>query len=253
MIEFTVFSKKKELTAGAGFGLFLAYLASFVLVILLANYLGMDIETSSNSTFDKYASGHRNIAMSILMGTLGQLLGACAIAGFILLYIRRVSGEFAYPALGINRIGYFRNINMFLAGFSISLAFNYVLQRYFPNDGIMTVDYLVDIEESANWVWYLSFFSLVVMAPLNEEFLFRSVIYKAFSNSYGKFIGATFSTLLFSAVHREIMLSGSLLGVSCLLSISSLLLIVRINTDSILPSIFLHSGFNAANFFPINI
>ena len=80
--------------------------------------------------------------------------------------------------------------------------------------------------------------SVLVFAPITEEFYFRGILFKYFSERNGKLFILILTSLLFSIIHLNVTAAPTLfiLGFS--------LGLVKLITDNILSSIIMHSLFN---------
>ena len=80
--------------------------------------------------------------------------------------------------------------------------------------------------------------STLVFAPITEEFYFRGILFKYFSERNGKLFILILTSLLFSIIHLNVTAAPTLfiLGFS--------LGLVKLITDNILSSIIMHSLFN---------
>lgn len=82
----------------------------------------------------------------------------------------------------------------------------------------------------------------IVFAPFFEEIIFRGVIFESLRRRWGKFMSVSLSAFLFALVHFELSVSISALIAGLIFGI------VRLRTDSVLPTIVLHSINNAFAF-----
>ena len=93
---------------------------------------------------------------------------------------------------------------------------------------------------SARW-WVVN---VVILAPLNEEILFRGPIYMGSLVTFSKVGSGILTTLLFSMVHFTVFTQAHWVEIFFLMSISTALLFVRIKSNSLFPCMAMHAAFN---------
>ncbi len=98
----------------------------------------------------------------------------------------------------------------FICYFIFSIVFNICVLSYIKHFLPYTYEYLdnlmSNIENSiANTPFIYSFFVLVILAPLVEEFLFRRLMYERLNFKYGSKIALVLPTFIFSLLHIDFL------------------------------------------------
>lgn len=123
----------------------------------------------------------------------------------------------------------------------ISNGFLYLVRIYSEVDIDQAQDIGIDIPTSTAQL-ALSFVTLVIFTPISEELLFRGFLYRRLAAQYHFFVAAFISSVLFGLVHLQ-----ANVGVdTAVLGFVSAWLVSE--TNSVLPSIALHSLKNAIAF-----
>jgi len=131
----------------------------------------------------------------------------------------------------------------------IALVFSLILwlSDYFYQTKIL----LIDLRDEANQLnnkiidgeLIISFFSMVIFAPIVEEILFRGIILKTLCNYSSKIFAGFIVSLLFALVHL------SLLSAVPLFLASSFYVYLTLRTNSIIPAISAHILNNCLTFY----
>jgi membrane protease YdiL (CAAX protease family) len=87
----------------------------------------------------------------------------------------------------------------------------------------------------------------IAFAPLLEETIFRGFIFTALMDLYGWKAAVPLTALLFAALHIS-QLSGNWPSVAMILAVSYVFTVVRHRTNSVVPSIIMHTTYNATIF-----
>ena len=87
----------------------------------------------------------------------------------------------------------------------------------------------------------------IVFAPLLEEIIFRGFIFTALMDLYGWKVAVPVTSVLFAALHIS-QLTGNLPAVALILLVGYVLTVVRHRTDSVIPSVIIHTTYNATVF-----
>ena len=85
----------------------------------------------------------------------------------------------------------------------------------------------------------------IVFAPLLEEIIFRGFIFTVLVDLYGWRVAVPVTSVLFAALHLS---TGNLPAVALILLVGYVLTVVRHRTDSVIPSIIIHTTYNATVF-----
>ena len=131
----------------------------------------------------------------------------------------------------------FKNLNSYIIVYLIIiiLAVNFV-------SGYLLSDYPLQKNVSqlsiSREITIMQLLSVLVFAPITEEFYFRGILFKYFAERNGKLFILISTSLLFSIIHLNVTAAPTLfiLGFS--------LGLVKLITDNILSSIIMHSLFN---------
>lgn len=131
----------------------------------------------------------------------------------------------------------FKNLNSYIIVYLIIiiLAVNFV-------SGYLLSDYPLQKNVSqlsiSREITIMQLLSVLVFAPITEEFYFRGILFKYFAERNGKLFILISTSLLFSIIHLNVPAAPTLfiLGFS--------LGLVKLITDNILSSIIMHALFN---------
>lgn len=86
-------------------------------------------------------------------------------------------------------------------------------------------------------------FSVVVIAPVTEELIFRGYMYDVFRRSFGAYIAVGVTALLFTLAHLP-QLGGEPCAFLAIFSLGIIFALARLKTGSILPPIIFHAIYN---------
>lgn len=87
----------------------------------------------------------------------------------------------------------------------------------------------------------------IAMAPLLEEIIFRSFIFSALADLVGWKMAVPITTVSFAALHLT-QLRGNWPAVAVILLVGYVLTIVRHRTNSVIPSVIIHTAYNSMIF-----
>ncbi len=125
---------------------------------------------------------------------------------------------------------------LLLVGFFLVAS---VVSQYVPE----TENEFTKLLQSSRTVVFLVAIMATFTAPFVEEVVYRGVVYSAWQRSFGVKGAVALVTFVFAAVHfPQYWGSWSTIGLLTLLSL--LLTLLRVKTDSLLPSFILHTLFN---------
>jgi membrane protease YdiL (CAAX protease family) len=140
------------------------------------------------------------LAVAVAAQVLGLLL-----AGLYLLLRRRLTWRILGPvrpsALSV-AIG----LGVGVGGTLLAYLLNGVLSLVFEPEAPVEQQLLQDIL-AGGWATVLGVIAAVVMAPIAEEVLFRGLLFQALRRRTGLWVAAGLSSLVFTAVHVEIVTS----------------------------------------------
>ena len=149
----------------------------------------------------------------------------------------KASFEEVFPLVPI-RISLFLPISLTTIGAGILISeLDNLFRTVFPMPAGMAEFFTkVFLDQTSLWG---SFFVLVVVAPLTEEFLFRGIILRGFLNHYSKRKAVVASALLFGAFHLNPwqFFGATIMGV--------LFAWLFVRTRSLIPCLFGHALINA--------
>ena len=87
----------------------------------------------------------------------------------------------------------------------------------------------------------------IVFAPLMEEIIFRGFLFSVLSDLLGGKAALVITSVLFAALHWA-QLEGNLPAVGVILLVGYVLTLARHVTDSVVPSVIIHTAYNATIF-----
>jgi membrane protease YdiL (CAAX protease family) len=210
------------------------------------------INKALDSGFTDVAKDSEHTASALLV--LRQLAGLLAVSAFLFLYLKiNFTGAFKRKNLAqIGLVGADRQWIIFgaLTGFLLSFFSSRVIALWFPPDKDVIPNPILSETQTGDWIQYLAAFMVVCIAPVTEELLFRGMLYKGFSTSWGKIPAAIVVIILFVLVHDETLRGGYWLGIFGLIVISIVLILARELSGSLIPPILMHAGFNLAVVLP---
>lgn len=186
-----------------------------------------------------------NLTLESLSGVQLLLLQGAIhilIIGSIFFLIARVHGE---PVLQTLRLVPPRSIAMgrlIVAGAVLALTLVLVSQ-FFPTPPDTAFD---KFRASTPSIALFVFFG-IAFAPLVEEIVFRGFIFSVLSDTLGGKAALTITALLFAAMHWE-QLQGSLPAVAVILVVGYVLTLARQVSNSVIPSLIIHTAYNATIF-----
>ncbi|MGI6005712.1 MAG: CPBP family intramembrane glutamic endopeptidase [Christensenellales bacterium] len=163
--------------------------------------------------------------------------GLATVCGCMLFYRLRGESPFYSLALRPVRVRDMAPVVMLGVGMHMVIALAFV---FLPIPEEALTDYARASEALEYGTPILKAAASVLVAPLMEELVFRSLVLKHLRQAMPAWLAVLLSSLAFGAVHGNLlwMLYASVLGVLCAL--------VYLKFDSVIPSILLHAGFNAA-------
>lgn len=249
--EFT--ARQNKFGALLAFGFFLVYFASMYVGGLIGSIvfdIVYDSEAASNAVV---VSDDARVILVVFKRLGGMLTGGCVLYFLIRQSVQRIPHAVSFSELGFARSSWTRCIFSYLIGLSLSLFFLAYLRELFPFDGERTPDALEGINEVAERFTYMAIFCLIVLAPLNEEVLFRGATFLGFKNSFGRIVAAVVVTLLFFLVHPDAYIDGYWVNILALLTYSVVIVIARVWSGSLYPAMSMHAGINFALIIPVHI
>lgn len=160
--------------------------------------------------------------------------------GFVFFFLNRIG--VSARALGFRKFKVFRTVGLLALGtivfvYGNNLVFT-ALDQLAPGIDLAQEQENVFVDQLAGGsvlAIALSFISLVIIAPIAEEIIFRGVLFAGFAKSWGVWPAAIASSLLFGLVHMQL----NVIIVTALLGL--LLCWLYYKTRSLWPAILMHS------------
>ena len=147
----------------------------------------------------------------------------------------------------VETIHWHRNYN-FSNGFLISLGTTLavsvlIVSSFFPPETPTPIEKLLS---SSSAMWIFAIFGIGI-APLFEEIIFRGFLYKVLSEMRGPKVAVSVTAILFALLHVP-QLWGSWAGVVLIFAVGYILSLVRHRSNSLIPSLIMHTSYNAMLF-----
>ena len=216
-------------------------LIAITLILLLALHAAQAFLTIAHGA--EVVVKHELKADRILSGGMFLLLPAAGICAFF--SARQVSLR---DAFGLRRVPMgkvpFVAAGLILAVLPVLMLANVLMMKFFPayaEPQELVKVYKGAVDEGRFDIIGAIIFSATVMAPLAEEFLFRGYFYPVLKRLIGPFSSAVFISVLFGAVH------GNLLTLPSLVLLAFALTLAYEWSGSLLVPIFMHAIFNGSN------
>jgi membrane protease YdiL (CAAX protease family) len=227
--------ERKPLGAGKSLFIFFLYFGSQIVVSVIALAIVGLVE--GPQALDDLDPG-----VFLVAGAAGILLGGLAVYVVARAYLRFEAPEAPLARVGLVRSGPKAILAGAAIGVAIALFFMLVVQGLFP-PGEDARGPLEVAASAPGWPRIVFVLIAVVLAPVIEEFLFRGVMFTGMSRSWGPVKAGLVVTLLFGLLHVfDVAGYWPSLGVVTLAGLAMLLM--RLKTGSLLPSIALHTSFN---------
>ncbi len=175
-------------------------------------------------------------ALAVYMESANALSFFCAI-----LIILGLCAFFKYQKKSVSTSLYIGNPDIstialcFIAGISLNFSTTYIMS-FLPKSLLESYSETSSGLSEGSLLWYI--LAAVIMAPILEELIFRSMMISRLSSATGNTLAVILSSAVFGAVHGHIVWStyAFLLGL--------LLGFVFVRTRSVTVSIAMHLGFN---------
>lgn len=249
--EFT--ARQNKFGALLGFGFFLVYFASMYVGGLIGSIVFDIVYPSEAASNAMVASNEARVILVVIQRISGMLFGGCILFFLIRGCVQRMPQAVSFAELGFVRSSWITCVALFVFGLSLNLFFVLVVHKLFPFAGERAPHELQGINEVAERFTYMAAFCLIVLAPLNEEALYRGALYTGFKNSFGKIAAAVVVTFLFSSVHPDAYSDGYWVNIISLLLCSMLLVVIRMWSGSLYATMSMHAGLNSALIFPVQV
>jgi membrane protease YdiL (CAAX protease family) len=180
--------------------------------------------------------------LSGLQLVLIQALMDIALVGFIFFVIKVLHGRPILQALHWHSSGKIPVVWLICAGAFLAMTV-LIVSTLFPQPTESPLEKLLTTTESI--VAFVIFG--IALAPLLEEIIFRGFIYTLLADVYSPRIAVPVTAIIFAAVHGS-QLRGNLPAVGVILLVGYVLTVVRQRSDSLIPSVIMHTTYNAMIF-----
>ena len=136
--------------------------------------------------------------------------------------------------ISINKIKYF---GIYFLAWPIIILWSQLIE-YFNLEIFKSSNYSEQIFNSLNNNYLLIFFFFCIVAPFCEELIFRGYLFKVIKEKSNIIFAVIINSLIFGAIHLEpsAIVPAAILGIA--------LSVIRIKTNSLLPSITIHTFHN---------
>jgi uncharacterized protein len=179
-------------------------------------------------------SGVQQIVIQALMDFL--------LVGFILFLITVLHGKPVFQALHVFPMASLAVGRLIAAGALLAITV-VIVSSLFPAPSDSPLEKLLTTTPSI--VLFVVFG--IAFAPLLEEIIFRGFIFSALSDLYGWKSALPVTTVLFAALHVS-QLRGNWPAVVVILFVGYVLTVARHRSNSLIPSVIIHTAYNATIF-----
>src|SRR6187200_877246 len=201
------------------------FLPGAVFLVLRLFHPGLQVE---------HLSGVQQILIQALMDMV--------LVGFIVFLVAAVHRMPILGTLCFVRNEHLRIGRLIFSGFFLAVTV-LAISLFFPTPSESPLEKLLTTTPSI--VLFVVFG--IAMAPLFEEIIFRGFIFSALSDLLGWRVAVPITTVLFAALHLT-QLRGNWPAVAVILLVGYVLTIVRQRTNSVIPSVIIHTAYNAMIF-----
>jgi membrane protease YdiL (CAAX protease family) len=177
-----------------------------------------------------------------LQQILIQALMDVVLVGFIFLIIKVLHGRPILQSLHWQSAEEFPVLWLISAGIFLALTV-LLVSTLFPTPAESPLEKLLTTPESI--VAFVLFG--VALAPILEEIIFRGFIYTLLADVYSPGVAVPITAVLFAALHG-LQLRGNLPALGVILLVGYVLTIVRQRSNSLIPSVIMHTTYNATIF-----
>lgn len=164
------------------------------------------------------------------------------LVGFIVFMIRVVHGQPLLHSLRWVRREQFSVVFFGAAGAFLAVTV-LLVSRFFPPAGESPLEKL--LSTPASIVAFVIYG--ILLAPLLEETIFRGFLYTVLADVFSPRVAVPVVSVLFAGLHVN-QLSGNWPAVFVILGVGYVLTLVRQRTDSLIPSVIMHTAYNAMIF-----
>jgi membrane protease YdiL (CAAX protease family) len=211
---------------------FVAVLGGVLFVVPLAIFL----------VLQSFRPGFQLADLSGVVQILLQGLLLLLLVGFIVFVIRVVHRQPLLESLRWVRRKEFSVIFFAAAGAFLAVTV-LIVSQLFPPPGDSPLEKLLSTPAS---VVVFVIFGIAV-APLMEEIIFRGFLYTVLADVFSPGVAVPVVSILFAGLHVN-QLRGNLPAVFLILGVGYALTVVRQRTDSLIPSVIMHTAYNTMIF-----
>jgi membrane protease YdiL (CAAX protease family) len=173
---------------------------------------------------------------------LVQGLMNLVLVGFIAFLVKTV-----HRRRFLDAIHWYRNYefaNGFLIALGATLAVSVlIVSSFFPPSSPPPIEKLLS---SSRAMWIFAIFGIGI-APLFEEIIFRGFLFEVLAEMRGTRIAVPVTAVLFALLHVP-QLWGSWAGVALIFLVGYILSLIRKRSNSLIPSLIMHTSYNAMLF-----
>ena len=244
-INYSAIPVVKTFRARQAIGIFSAFILAMLLTSICVSFLVTQIIGSQSATSS--VTGADLIMQHLVSLGVATYVALCLLKSYFPGFTRkRVLEE-----IGFVKSSTRLNICAALFGVCFSLFFARILGPIFPPGEGFVSNPLMTETQTGDWIQYLTAFTVVLIGPAVEEFLYRGVLYKGFSKSWGAYWAGLLVSVVFIVLHNETLAGGYWLSILALILNTVLLQVLLVSSGSIIPSIFMHMGLNFALVLPV--
>ncbi len=171
-----------------------------------------------------------------------QAVMDCVLVGFILLLIKKLHGRPILSTLHFTRRENMAVGRLIAAGAFLAITV-LLVSSFFPTPSDSPLEKLLTTTPSI--VMFVIFG--IAAAPILEEIIFRGFLFTALMDLLGWRVAIGITTVLFAALHLS-QLRGNWPAVIVIFLVGFVLTFVRYRTDSLIPSVIMHTAYNAMIF-----
>ena len=179
-------------------------------------------------------SGVQQISMQALMD--------CLLVGFILLLINKLHRRPILSTLHFTRTENMAVGRLIAAGAFLAITV-LLVSSFFPTPSDSPLEKLLTTTPSL--VMFVVFG--IAAAPILEEIIFRGFLFTVLMDLFGWRVAVVITSVLFAGLHLS-QLRGNWPAVIVIFLVGFVLTLVRYRTDSLIPSVIMHTAYNAMIF-----
>lgn len=222
---------------------FLYYIVQFLTglmagVLISVSFIFITGHRPDEQQFESFV---RSLDPYILIAS--SVLSAAFLFFFSVNYARGLVRNRSVYGFALHKGTIFQIVTGFAAGLFVAVLYAVIITTFFPPDPETKFGPITEMALSEGFSKYAWLILALVFAPPVEEFLFRGVLFAGFTKSFGVFISAILTTLIFLLIHisEYLYYPPALTGIFAL---GILTVFLRIKTRALGPPIASHLGYN---------